>query len=74
MRATIQATEAYRLSVDLKHTPHGHHLRLLSLVPIARHPEERVRFEGIFNTAELRALRRVIDAALLDERGLRLIR
>ena len=64
MRSTIQASPAYELAADLRHTDYGHHLRLISFVPHARHPEEQVRFQATLSTQELLALRSVIDEAL----------
>jgi hypothetical protein len=64
MRSIIQATPAYQLSVDISDTDHGHSLRFISFVPTARRPEEQVRFQGLFRTAELTALRNRIDQAL----------
>ena len=72
MRSIIQATPAYQLSVDIIDTDHGHSLRFISFVPTARRPEEQVRFQGLFSTAELTALRNSIDQALAaDPAGIR---
>jgi hypothetical protein len=64
MRATIQDTPAYRLSVDIQPTPLGHSLRLISFVPTARRPEEQVKFQGNFTVDELKALQAAIGVAL----------
>ncbi len=64
MRSIIQATPAYELSADIIPTPYGHHLQLISLVPLARRPEEQVKFQGLFSSAELTALRDCINRAL----------
>ena len=64
MQATIQSTPAYVLTADLTHTAYGHNLKLVSFVPTARRPEHQVKFQGIFSTDELRALRDVIDQEL----------
>ena len=64
MRSPIQATPAYALSVDISTTAHGHSLKLISFVPAARHPEDQVRFQGVFSTAELKALRDALNQAL----------
>ena len=56
MRSLIQAHPAYELSIDLTTTPLGHSVRLISFVPTARRPEEQVKFQGVFSTAELKAL------------------
>ncbi len=64
MRSLIQATPAYELSIDLTTTPLGHSLRLISFVPTARRPEEQVKFQGVFTTAEIDALRNALDEVL----------
>ncbi len=64
MRSRIQATSAYELSVDIATSAHGHSIRLISFVPTARRPEDQVKFQGIFNTAELTALRDALNQAL----------
>ena len=64
MRSLIQATPAYELSLDISHTAYGHHLRLISFVPTARHPEDHIQCQGVFSTAELAALRDSINQAL----------
>jgi hypothetical protein len=67
MRSIIQATPAYQLSVDISDTDHGHSLRFISFVPTARRPEEQVRFQGLFSTAELKSLRDALNQALAPE-------
>lgn len=65
MHATIQSTPAWQLRASV--TPvrgDQHHLMVTSLVPTARRPEEHVRWQGVFSTHELRALRDIIDRAL----------
>jgi len=64
MRVTIQATPAYELSIDLHTSAHGHSLRLISFVPTARRPEQQVKFQGLFSTAELGLLRDALSQAL----------
>ncbi len=64
MRSLIQATPAYELSVDIASTAYGHSLRLISFVPTARRPEEHVKFQGLFSSAELESLRDTINQAL----------
>ena len=64
MRSLIQATPAYELSIDLNTTPLGHSLRLISFVPTARRPEHQVKFQGVFSTAELKALRDALNQSL----------
>lgn len=64
MRSTIQATPAHEMSVDVRRTEYGHHLRIISFVPHARRPEEQVRFQATLSAQELRALRGAIDDAL----------
>ncbi len=64
MRSLIQATPAYELSLDITHTAYGHSLRLISFVPTARSPSEHVKFQAVFSSSELTALRDSIDRAL----------
>jgi hypothetical protein len=64
MRSLLQATPAYELSVDIASTSYGHSIRLISFVPTARRPEDQVKFQGVFNTAELTALRDALNLAL----------
>jgi len=64
MRSIIQATPAYELSADIIPTPYGHSLKFISFVPLARRPEEQVKFQGLFSSAELIALRDCINRAL----------
>ena len=64
MRSLIQATSAYELSINITTSAHGHSLRLISFVPEARRPEEQVKFQGIFSTAELKSLRDALNQAL----------
>jgi hypothetical protein len=64
MRSLIQATPAYELSIDLTTTPLGHSVRLISFVPTARRPEEQVKFQGVFTTAEIEALRNALNQVL----------
>lgn len=67
MRSLFQATLAYELSVDITTTAYGHSLRLISFVPTARHPEDHVKFQGVFSTAELESLRDALNQALAQE-------
>ena len=64
MRSLSQATPAYELSIDLTTTPLGHSVRLISFVPTARRPEEQVKFQGVFTTAEIEALRNALNQVL----------
>lgn len=64
MRSLIQATPAYELSVDIAISAHGHSLRLISFVPTARRPEDHVKFQGVFSTAELKSLRDALNQVL----------
>ena len=64
MRSLVQATPTYELSVDIANTAYGHSLRLISFVPTARRPEEHVKFQGLFSSAELESLRDTINQAL----------
>ena len=67
MRSLIQATSAYELSIDIATSAHGHSLRLISYVPTARRPEDQVKFQGVFSTAELESLRDALNQALAPE-------
>ena len=67
MRSLIQATPAYELSIDIATSAHGHSLRLISYVPTARRPEDQVKFQGVFSTAELESLRDALNQALAPE-------
>ncbi len=69
MRSLIQSTPAYALSVDISTLAHGHSLKLISFVPTARHPEDQVRFQGVFSTAELESLRDAVTQALAWQAG-----
>jgi hypothetical protein len=64
MRSLIQATPAYELSVDIATSAHGHSLRLISFVPTARRPEDHVKFQSVFSTAELKSLRDALNQVL----------
>ena len=64
MRSLVQATPAYDLSVDITTTAYGHSLSLISFVPTARRPENHIKFQGMFSTAELQALRDTLNQAL----------
>jgi hypothetical protein len=66
MRSLIQATPAYELSVDVANTAYGHRLRFISYVPTARRPEDHVKFQGLFSSAELQSLRDSINQALSE--------
>ena len=61
VQATLLSGPAYELRAEIRHTPYGHHVRLLSFVPSARRPEEQVKFQGLLSTDQLRALRDLID-------------
>ena len=67
MRSLIQATPAYELSVDINTTALGHSLKLISFVPTARRPEDQVKFQGFFSTAELKVLRDSLNKILKAE-------
>jgi len=64
MRSLIQTTLAYELSADITRTSYGHNFKLISFVPTARHPNDHVKFQGLFSSAELTALRDCINRAL----------
>jgi hypothetical protein len=57
---------AYELSLAIDPTKYGHHLRLISFVPIARRPERQVRFQTVLSRDELEVLHEAIGHALLD--------
>ncbi len=64
MRALIQDSPAYQLSVDITSTPLGHSLRFISFVPTARRPEEQVKFQGNFSAQELTTLGAAVEQVL----------
>ena len=67
MRSLIQCTEAFELSASIsQHGPVGYHLKLIGFIPSANHPEEQVRFQGMFSKTELQALRDFLDAAIKE--------
>ena len=61
VQANLLSGPAYELRAEVRQTPYGHHVRFLSFVPSARRPEEQVKFQGLFSTDQLRALRDLID-------------
>ncbi len=67
MRSLIQDKPTYQLSVDIDRIALGHSIKLISFVPTARRPEEQVKFQGVFSTAELEALHDLIHRALTEE-------
>ena len=69
MKALIQATPAYALSVEINTTTHGHQFKLVSYVPTARRPEEQTKFSGLFSSDELRVLGDLIQRALDGAEG-----
>jgi hypothetical protein len=67
MRSLIQCTKAFELSASIsQHGPVGYHLKLIGFIPGANHPEEQVRFQGIFSKIELEALRDFLDAPIKE--------
>jgi hypothetical protein len=60
----IQRSPAFELSLSIETGLHGHHLSFLTLVPIARQPEPRVRFQATLSTEELAELHAAIGRAL----------
>jgi len=65
MSATlIHKGPAYELSVTIDTGPYGHHLRFISFVPTARHPEPHVKFQANLSTAELVELHEAIGRAI----------
>ena len=61
VQAKLLSGPAYELKAEMRSTPYGHHLRVLSFVPSSRRPEEQVKFQGLFSTDQLRSLRDLID-------------
>ena len=49
----IHQGPAYELSVAIDPSRYGHHLKFISFVPTARHPEPQVKFLANLSTAEL---------------------
>jgi hypothetical protein len=66
MRSVIQTNPSYELSIDIALTDHGHSLKFISFVPTARRPEDQVRYQVLLSTAELKALRDVIEMELAN--------
>ena len=67
MRSLIQCTEAFELSASIsQYGSLGYHLKLVSFIPSANHPEEQVRFQGMFSKTELQALIDFLDAAIKE--------
>jgi len=64
MKALIQATPAYALSVEINTTTHGHQFKLVGYVPTARRPEEQTKFSGLFSSDDLRVLGDLIQRTL----------
>lgn len=65
MSATlIHKGPAYELSVTIDTGTYGHHLRFISFVPTARHPEPHVKFQANLSTAELAELHDAIGRAI----------
>jgi hypothetical protein len=63
---TIHQGLAYELSLEIRTTRWGHHLRFVSFVPTARNPQPMEQFQAHLSSAELRVLREAIDAALRE--------
>ena len=67
MSATlIHKSPAYELSVAIDTGRHGHHLKFISLVPTARHPEPQVQFQASLTTTELVELHEAIGRVLTN--------
>ena len=60
----IQQSPAYELTLSIETGLDGHHLSFLTLVPIARQPEPRVRFQANLSTEELARLHAAIGHVL----------
>jgi hypothetical protein len=69
MKALIQATPAYALSVEINTTTHEHQFKLVSYVPTARRPEKQTKFSGLFSSDELRVLGDLIQRTLDGAEG-----
>ena len=68
MSATLIHTgPAYELSLAIDTGPYGHHLKFISFVPTARHPEPHVKFQANLSTTELLELHEAIGRALSDQ-------
>ncbi len=63
-KTLIHQGPAYELSLTIDTAPHGHHLRFISFVPTARHPQPQVKFRANLSTAELVELHGAIGRAL----------
>ena len=61
VQETLFFGSAYELRMEMRHTRYGHLVRFSSFVPSARRPEEQVKFQGLFSTEQLRALRDLIN-------------
>ena len=67
MRSLIQCTEAFELSASISQKGSlGYHLKLVSFIPSANHPEEQVRFQGMFTKTELQVFRDFLDAVVKE--------
>jgi hypothetical protein len=67
MRSLIQCTEAFELSASISQKGSlGYHLKLIGFIPSAIHPEEQVRFQGMFTKTELQAFRDFLDAVVKE--------
>ena len=60
----IHQSPAYELAVTIDTGRHGHHLKFVSFVPIARRPEPQVRFQANLTTVELAELHSAIGRVL----------
>ena len=67
MRSLIQCTEAFELSASISQQgSFVYHFKLIGFIPSANHPEEQVRFQGMFTKTELQALKDFLDAAIKE--------
>ena len=60
----IHQGPAYELSVAINTGRYGHHLKFISLVPTARHPEPHLKFQANLSTQDLVELHQAIGRAL----------
>jgi hypothetical protein len=62
--ALIHQGPAYELSADIASSAYGYHLKFVTYVPTARHPEPQVKFQANLSDEELAHLHDAIGLAL----------
>jgi hypothetical protein len=55
---------SYVLAVRLTKSKHGNNLRLVSIMPGARRPEEQVKFQCVLTDVELNTVQKVLSEAV----------